>query len=71
MINVKVKGIKVERKAFFFVVATDLKEAIDLAEEAVLRGTKTLKRLDSITGLDIVDDDVVISKKIINGKKNN
>lgn len=68
MINVKVKGIKGTRKAFFFVVATDLKEAIELAEEAVLRGTKTLKRLDSITGLDIVDDDVVISKKLINKK---
>lgn len=64
MINVKVKGIKGTKKAFFFVVAKDLKEAIELAEEAMIRGTKTLKRLDSITGLDIVDDDVVLTKTL-------
>jgi hypothetical protein len=69
MINVKIKGIKGTRKAFFFVVASDLKEAIELAEEAVIKGIKTLKRLDIITGLDIVDDDVVISKKLWSVKK--
>ncbi len=71
MINVKIKGIKNNRKAFFFIVAEDLKEAIDLAESALLKGFKTNigKRLDKITGLDIVDDDVILSKKLCNVKK--
>lgn len=64
MINVKIRGIKGTKKAFFFVVARDLKEAIELAEKAIIKGTKTLKRLDSIIGLDIVDDNVVLTKTL-------
>jgi len=71
MINVKVKGIKNGRKAFFYIVAEDLKEAIDLAETTPLNNFKTavVKRLDEITGLDIVDKDVILSKKLCNVKK--
>lgn len=71
MINVKVKGKKNNRNAFFFVVAEDLKEAVDLAENAKVKGftTNAGKKLDKITVLEVVDDDVIITDKVWNAKK--
>ena len=64
MINVKVKGIKGGRNCFFYIVAKDLYEAIALADKATLKGTKHLKRLDSIKFLEVVDDDVILTKTL-------
>lgn len=72
MINVKVKGKKNNRNAFFFVVAEDLRDAVDLAEGAILEGFTNPnigKRLDKITILEIVDDNVIITDKVWNAKK--
>lgn len=71
MINVEVRGKKGTRNAFFYVIANDLKEAIDLAEESIEKGYTTSigKRVDRITSLKVLDDDVVMPKTINNVKK--
>lgn len=64
MINVKVKGKKGERNCFFYLVAKDLYEAVELADKVTLKGSKSLKRLDSIKSLEVVDDDVILTKTL-------
>ena len=64
MINVKVKGVKGERSCFFYVVAKDLYDAIELADKATLKGSKSLKKVDRITCLEVVDEDVILTKTL-------
>lgn len=65
MKNFKITGKKADKTVFCFVVADNWKDALDAAESALARGfTKTIKRLDKIIKIELVDEDVIIGKRV-------